>query len=197
MKFENLTFNWQNVNDDYALSNQELQILLDDGSLLGALKWRTPMMLRANSLSFQFESGTEKNRARVESVDDVWTYWRICLEQNTLERISKSNLDIFISKREVIDRGFELRDTSKGVLNLDFYVESVEDIFQELNQIRGGKYVDFFSGTTDSNLTDLDNQLALLEFNDNSIGGYANIAILRSARFTENELSNSRICAIF
>ena len=189
MEFDNLSFNWRSADDEYALSKNTLEILTASGALLGTLVQRCGFYALTNRLRFHYDVGDKPSFARAEALDTVYSYWLLSLEDGTLTQISPSSLDVYLWADNRKGNGFEFRRRGNrdGAL-IDFRFESLFNLFGECNRLRG-KWGVILSAPDipDTQLTDLDTQLARLEFADESMGGRSNIVISNTLWHYEDE----------
>ena len=166
MEFDNLSFNWRSTDDEYAASKNELEILTASGSLLGTLTNRAPFVINTNRISFNYDVGANPISAKAEALDTHTAYWLLSLEDGTLTKIPPSSLGVFIMGAAWEGNGFEYRRRShRDGAKIDFRFESLSNLFEACNRLRGKWELTLSSpDLPDFQLTDLDTQLASLEF---------------------------------
>ena len=166
MEFDNLSFNWRSTDDEYAASKNELEILNASGSLLGTLTCRTQFFVNTNRVSFNYNVAGEPTFARAEALDTFHWYWLLSVEDGTLTKIPPSSLGVYIMPANYQSNGFEYRRRShRDGAKVDFRFDSIANLFEECNRLRGKWDLTLSApDLPDFQLTDLDTQLALLEF---------------------------------
>ena len=171
--FAGLTFNWIRSDNEHAPSTNQVETLAPSGSLMGTLRCRSRFTIATNRLLFDYEVGAVPMVARAEALDAYYRYWILSTEDGTLTQIHPSSFGLFVSDAEDHTPGFEfVRQRHNDQVEINFRVQSFADLFGECNRLRG-KWQATLSAPELTNVqhTDLETQVAYLEFADESVMG--------------------------
>ena len=183
MEFDNLSFNWRSAGHSEG-SKTEIEVLSEDGSAVATLVPPRGIYLEASSFQFIYNLGFNKF-ASAKLDDDLVAFWWISLDEGTIEKIPPSSISVdIVTMDSDLEEGFHWRNW-RGTPRVTVGIEnSIEDLFQELNSLRGKPQV-WITTNGAEQLTDLDSQIAQLQFSDSRLNTKYNYGVSREGSYVD------------